>query len=80
MSPAARWATFAISPRSSRIGSSRPEILLEHVRVAEDDGQDVVEVEGDAAGEPAHRFHLLRLAELASALWRSAMLGAFLVL
>ena len=34
------------------------------LRVAQDGRQQVVEVVGDAAGQPSHRFHLLRLAEL----------------
>ena len=33
-------------------------------RVAEHHGEQVVEVVGDAAGEPAHRLHLLRLPQL----------------
>ena len=32
--------------------------------VAEDDGEDVVEIMRDAAGERAEAFHLLRLDEL----------------
>src|SRR3989442_15876576 len=39
-------------------------ILLRELAVAEDRTQDVVEVVRDAACERAHRFHLLRLAEL----------------
>ena len=47
--------------------------LVEHqLAVAFDDGEQVVEVVGHAAGQPAHRFHLLRLAEL---LFQSAPLG-----
>ena len=42
----------------------RAELVEQQIRVAEDRGQDVVEVVRDAAGEPAHRFHLLRLAQL----------------
>ena len=34
-----------------------------HVDIAEDDGEHVVEVVRDAAGQPADRFHLLRLAQ-----------------
>ena len=36
----------------------------QHVAVAGDDGQQVIEIVRDAAGEPPDRFHLLRLAEL----------------
>ncbi len=40
------------------------EVAEEELRVALDDGQDVVEVVGDPSGEPPDRLHLLRLAEL----------------
>jgi len=36
------------------------EVLRHEVRVAEDDGEDVVEVVRDAAREAADRLHLLR--------------------
>ena len=36
----------------------------DHVRVAENDGKHVVEIVGDAARQPSHGFHLLRVAEL----------------
>ena len=39
-----------------------------HFAVGEDDGQQVVEVVGHAAGQSPHRFHLLRLPELLLAL------------
>ena len=35
----------------------------DHVEAAEDDGEQIVEVVRDAAGELADRFHLLRLPE-----------------
>ena len=44
------------------------ELLEQQVGVAEDRGEQVVEVVRDAAGEPADRFHLLRLPELLFAL------------
>ena len=57
-------AAWRISSRSSR--TLRPLVprLAEHLAVAADDGEQVVEVVGDAAGQPAHRLHLLRLDEL----------------
>ena len=39
-------------------------LLLRHLAVAEDRGEDVVEVVRDAAGERAHRLQLLRLPQL----------------
>ena len=36
----------------------------QHVAIAGDDGQQVVEIVGDSSGEPPDRLHLLRLAEL----------------
>ena len=46
------------------MAASTSVALADHVRVADDRGEQVVEVVRDAAGEPADRFHLLRLAEL----------------
>ena len=40
------------------------DLHLHEVAEAQDDGEDVVEVVGDAAGEGTHCLHLLRLAEL----------------
>src|SRR5581483_4164841 len=40
------------------------ERLAKELAVAEDRGQQVVEVVRDAAGEPADRLHLLRLQKL----------------
>ena len=47
-----------------RRGSSPARLAPEQLPVAHDHHEQVVEVVGDAAGEPAHRLHLLRLAEL----------------
>ena len=44
-------------------GLSSPRRRERDVDVAEDHGQHVVEVVRDAAGQPADRFHLLRLAQ-----------------
>ena len=64
VSEAARSAACRISSTSA--GHRR--ILLHAVRhqlgVAANRGQQVVEVVGDAAGQPADRLHLLRLAQL----------------
>ena len=51
-SSAVRWARLQIAAGE------------QHVAVAGDDGEQVVEIVGHAAGQPAHRLHLLRLAEL----------------
>ena len=66
--PAARSAAFTISSASAAPLVSRREVLHEHLGVAVDGHQQVVEVVRDAAGEPADRFHLLRLAQLLLAL------------
>jgi hypothetical protein len=42
----------------------RRELVLKELGEARDGREDVVEIVSDAAGELAHRFHLLRLAEL----------------
>ena len=39
------------------------DIALDQVEAADDPGQHVIEVVGDAAGQLAHRFHLLRLTQ-----------------
>ena len=52
------------APRYSRRGSSGAELAEQQLAVAHDDGQQVVEVVGDAAGQPAHRLHLLGLPQL----------------
>ena len=41
----------------------RHQLLGEVLRIAEDDGQQIVEIMRDAAGELTHRFHLLGLGE-----------------
>ncbi len=40
------------------------DFIEQDLRIAEDDGQEIVEVVGDAAGQMPERFHLLRLPEL----------------
>jgi hypothetical protein len=45
-------------------GDSRRSILLQDLRAAQDDGEQVVEVVRDAAGQTSHRLHLLRLLKL----------------
>ena len=52
-----------------RLGEADPLVLGEpgpaqHVGRALDDGQQIVEIVGDAAGELAERLHLVRLAQL----------------
>lgn len=51
-----------------KIGSQRRErreTIQEQADIAEDSGQHVVEIVGNAPCEPSHRLHLLRLQELA---------------
>jgi hypothetical protein len=38
--------------------------IHEHSRVAADHGQQIIEIVGNAAGQPSHGFHFLRLAKL----------------
>jgi transcriptional regulator with GAF, ATPase, and Fis domain len=52
-----------ISRSSARTGSVHLGVE-ESFRVAEDDGEQVVEVVGDGAGQPAERLHLLAVPEL----------------
>ena len=40
------------------------DALFQELQIADDDGEQIVEIVGDAAGELAHGLHLLRLAEL----------------
>ena len=63
-SVAARCAARLISRRSSRRGSSRLDLPHQQLGVADDGGEEVVEVVRDAAGELADRLHLLRLTQL----------------
>ena len=63
--PAARLAE--VTPRSIRLSrsSSAPpgQAATQQLEAADDAGQHVVEVVGDAAGQLADRFHFLRLAQ-----------------
>ena len=63
-----RHADMAFERRRERFRPAVPGIAreppLHHVEIADDDGEQVVEVVGDAAGELADRLHLLRLPEL----------------
>ena len=52
--------------------AERRDLAADHVQPADDDGEQVVEVVRDAAGELADRFHLLRLAQRSSALRRAS--------
>ena len=65
MRSVARRAAWRISSRSSRAGRSRRASRSAASRSpADDDGEQVVEVVGHAAGQRAHRLQLLGLAEL----------------
>ena len=48
---------------AGRVAAGGADMALQGLQVAEDDGEQVVEVMGDAAGELADRFHLLGLAQ-----------------
>src|SRR5262249_13688977 len=50
-----------LEPTARRIAGAR--LAQEEARAADDRGEEVVEVVGDAAGEPADRLHALRVAE-----------------
>jgi len=50
--------------RSAARFALRVELALQRLEIAEDDGEEIVEVVRNAAREAAKRFHLLRLAEL----------------
>ena len=56
---------------SARIDRLTRNVLKHEVAEAQDAGEEVVEVVGDAAGQLSHGFHLLRLPQLSS-LRRSA--------
>ena len=64
---AARRAWRCSAERCSRSASSAcsREMALQRFEIADDDGQKIVEVVRDAAGELADAFHLLRLAQRA---------------
>ena len=64
VSAAARWPAWRICSRSPRIGSLAAELLEDQLAVAQDPGEQVVEVVRDPARELAHRLHLLRVTEL----------------
>ena len=71
--PAPRSTDCLISVASSRAASSGAELHQQQVGRAHDAHQDVVEVVRDAAGEPADRLELLRLAQLLLERRRSVM-------
>ena len=64
MSAAACWPALRTSSSSARAAVAGRRTVHQHVAVADDDRQQVVEIVRDAAGETADRFELLRLPEL----------------
>ena len=61
VSPAALAPAFWISAMSALARIGRIEVGQQQLAVAENHGQQVVEVVRHAAGQPADGFHLLRL-------------------
>ena len=57
-------AVIAASTKPSNLGLAARQLALQEIEGADDDREHIVEVMGDAAGELAHRLHLLDLAEL----------------
>ena len=60
----ARLIVVRIWPRSARAGDVALQVVGEDARVARDDGEQVVEVVGDAARQAPDGLHLLRVQEL----------------
>ena len=58
---AARQADLSISVSQRRAGDDVRHVAQGQRQAAGDGGEEVVEVVGDAAREPSHRLHLLRL-------------------
>ena len=46
------------------VGLAARQLALDEVHGADDDGEHIVEIMGDATGELADRFHLLHLPHL----------------
>ena len=55
---------MAASTNRSNVGLAARELALQEAKAAHDDGEHIVEVVGDAAGELPDRLHLVDLAEL----------------
>ena len=60
--------------RRSR-GADLGKVSPDHVEAADDDGEQIVEVVSDTAGELADRLHLLRLAQKLLGLAAGLVLG-----
>ena len=56
---APRIALFGRPLQSINIGPLLLQVTLQRFQIADNDGQQVVEIMGDAAGELADAFHLL---------------------
>src|SRR6266446_441089 len=63
-------SSWPASARVQRVAEA--EVVEEDLGVSADDGEEIVEVVGDAAGEAADGFHFLRLTEL---IFEDAALG-----
>ena len=72
---APRSADSSASRTSSSVTGSSGANLAQHVEIADDDRQQVVEVVRQSAGKLADRLHLLRLAQLLALLLRLAPFG-----
>ena len=72
---APRSADSSASRTSSSVTGSSGADLAQHVEIADDDRQQVVEVVRQTAGELADRLHLLRLTQLVALRLRLAPFG-----
>ena len=70
---AARCPALWISSISAAHRLARLQLAQHHLPVAQDDGQDVVEVVGNASREHPDRVHLLRMSQLALGLLQSLL-------
>ena len=64
VSALARLAAARISRNVLRFRAFHPDVVEQQIAVAEDRGQEIIEVVRDAAGQLAERFHLLRTQHL----------------
>ena len=61
--PCAAHGVLGRAPQPSAVGAVFAQVTLKRFEIADDDGEEIVEVVGDAAGELTDAFHFLRLAK-----------------